>query len=435
MIKAFINATIYDFVNFKKNAYVLFDKQIFEVGGMKDFINHDYELIDCENHLILPGFVLAHTHIYSTFARGLSMPFHPKNFQEILDQLWWKMDRQIDNDITYCSGIVYGIDCVKNGITSLIDHHASGLDIYGSLQSLKRSIVDTIGLRGCFCFETSDRFDIDMCIRENLEFAQNNQSSHVRGLFGLHASMSLSEATLATVKKQIGNLGIHIHVSESTLDETNAQNLYHESVINRLNRHDLLDEQALLIHGIHLSEEDMDVIKARQASIVVNVTSNLNNAVGIPNIPKMIEKKIPVLIGNDGLGTSITNEFQAIYYQMHHFTNSPTKFGLDDLKQMILNNYRYASQLFKTNLGRIEAGYEADLQIVPYVAPTPLNETNIFGHLFFGLFNAYKPKSVYCSGQEIVKDYQVDHKLSTLYASAENQAEILWNRLLKEDSK
>ncbi len=431
MVKAFINATVYDFVTFRKNAYVLFDKQIFEVGSMKDFINHDYELIDCENHLVLPGFVLAHTHIYSVFARGLSMPFHPTNFQEILDQLWWKLDQQIDNDITFCSGIVYGIDCVKNGITTLFDHHASGLDIYGSLQALKRSVVDTIGLRGVFCFETSDRYDTKMCIRENVEFGANNQSSHVKGLFGLHASMSLSEATLEAVKKQKGSMSVHTHVAESKMDETDALEKYHESVIQRLKRHDLLDDSSLLVHGVHISEEDMDIIAENKSKVVVNVTSNLNNAVGLPDIPKMMDKGIDVLIGNDGLGTSITNEFQAVYYLMHHYMNSPTGFTLSQVKQMIINNYQYASKTFNVQLGRIEAKYEADLQIIPYIPPTPLDENNIFGHLFFGLFSSFKPKNVYCSGQAIVKNYTVDEKLTNLYASCENQAEILWNRLKK----
>ncbi|PKL01305.1 MAG: amidohydrolase [Tenericutes bacterium HGW-Tenericutes-1] len=433
MVKALINATLYDRDRFLKNAYVLFDKQIFEVGLMKEFINHNYELIDCENHIVMPSFVLAHTHIYSTFARGLSLPFNPSNFQEILDQLWWKLDSQIDNDISYCSGIVYGSDCIKNGITTIIDHHASKLDIYNSLNSVKKAIVDTLKLRGCFCFETSDRFDVDMCIRENAEFALNNHTSHSRGLFGLHASMSLSEETLKKVKDNLGMNPIHIHVSESQLDELDSMNQYHESVIERLNRHGLLLENSLLIHCVHISEKDMDIIKEKNCKVVVNLTSNMNNAVGLPDMMKMKEKGICVLVGNDGLGSSIVNEFQAIYYLMHHQTNSPTAFTLNDLLDIIENNYQYASQLFDVKLGRIDVKYEADFQIIPYIPPTPLNHSNAFGHLFFGLFNSFKPRHVFVSGIQVLKDYQLDKNIDTLYASAENQAEILWNRLKKEN--
>ena len=429
MVKALINATLYDFEHFTKNAYVLFDKQIFEVGKMENFINHKYDIIDCENHLVIPSFVLAHTHIYSTFARGLSLPFNPSNFQEILDQLWWKLDSQIDNDIAYCSGIVYGSDCIKNGITTIIDHHASKLDIYNSLSSLKKAIIDTLNLRGCFCFETSDRFDTDMCIRENNDFYQNNHTSHSRGLFGLHASMSLSESTLKKVREESLDMPSHIHVSESLMDEEDANQQYHESVLERLNRHGLLKENSLLIHCVHISESDMDIIKEKNCKVVVNVTSNMNNAVGLPDIIKMKEKGITILVGNDGLGSSVVNEYQAIYYLMHHQTASPTQFTLNDLLQLIDNNYHYASELFNVKLGRIDVKYEADFQIIPYVPPTPLNESNAFGHLFFGLFNAFKPRHVFVNGIQVLKDYHLDKNIETLYASAENQAEILWNRL------
>lgn len=435
MVKALINATLYDYEHWVKNAYVLFDKQIFEVGQMSHFINHNYEIIDCENHWVVPSFVLSHTHIYSTFARGLSLPFNPTNFQEILDQLWWKLDSQIDNDISYCSGIVYGSECIKNGITTIIDHHASKRDIYHSLDSVKKAIVDTLKLRGCFCFETSDRFDIDLCIRENSEFIINNHTSHSRGLFGMHASMSLSEETLKLVKEQLGMNPIHIHVSESIQDEEDSMNRYHESVIERLNRHGLLLENSLLVHCVHISEKDMDIIKQKQCKVVVNLTSNMNNAVGLPDIMKMKEKGIDILIGNDGLGAAVVNEYQAIYYLMHHQTSSPTLFSLNDLKALIENNYRYASQLFHVLLGRIDVKYEADFQIIPYIPPTPVNESNAFGHLFFGLFNAWKPRHVFVSGIQVLKDYHLDKNIETLYASAENQAEILWNRLKKENSQ
>jgi len=434
LVKALINATIYDHDHFMKNAYVLFEKQIFEVGIMRDFINHNYEIIDCENTIVIPTFVLAHTHIYSTFARGLSLSYNPTNFQEILDQLWWKMDSQIDNDITYCSAIVYGSDCIKNGITTIIDHHASGLDIYGSLNALKKAVVDTLGLRGCFCFETSDRFDTDMCIRENIEFAEKNHASHTRGLFGMHASMSLSEDTLKKVSQMNQSIPIHIHVAESEMDEQNAAEMYHESVIERLNRHGLLKDNSLLIHCVHISDTDMDIIKKKHCTVVVNLTSNLNNAVGLPDIIKMRDKGIPVLVGNDGLGTSIVNEYQAIYYLMHHQTASPIGFSLGDLKQMIEAGYQYASQLFNVKLGRIDVKYEADFQIIPYIPPTPFNASNAFGHLFFGLFNAFKPKHVFVSGMQVLKDYKLDKNIENLYASAENQAEILWDRLQKEKS-
>ncbi|MFA5481540.1 MAG: amidohydrolase, partial [Bacilli bacterium] len=106
MKKAIVNVSLYDFANFIKNAYLIFDNNIIQSGAMENFVDEGYELIDGQGKLLLPGLVCAHTHIYSTFARGLVLPYNPHNFQEILDQMWWKLDRQIDNETSYYSGIV-----------------------------------------------------------------------------------------------------------------------------------------------------------------------------------------------------------------------------------------------------------------------------------------------------------------------------------------
>ncbi|MCK7487654.1 MAG: amidohydrolase family protein [Bacillus subtilis] len=149
-MNALINATIYDFVAYRTNQYVLFDDVIRDVGDMAAYPGVDGTVWDCQGALVLPGFVLAHTHIYSTFARGLSLPFHPTNFQEILDQLWWKLDAQIDKDVIYHSGIAFSADAIKSGVTTLFDHHASGKEIAGTLNQLKRAVVDKAGLARLF---------------------------------------------------------------------------------------------------------------------------------------------------------------------------------------------------------------------------------------------------------------------------------------------
>ncbi|MEL7596739.1 MAG: amidohydrolase family protein, partial [Clostridiaceae bacterium] len=161
-MKALTNACIFDFQSFKENYYVLFDSEIKEVGKMNEFPGAD-EIYDCSRTIVMPGLINCHTHIYSTFARGMNVPFDPKNFQDILDQLWWKLDGQLDKKAVYYSGLIYGCECIKNGVTSIIDHHASGLNIKGSLEELKKSICDDLGMRGIFCFETSDRFDTEEC--------------------------------------------------------------------------------------------------------------------------------------------------------------------------------------------------------------------------------------------------------------------------------
>lgn len=432
MIKAIINTRVYDFNQFIDNGYVIFDEKIIEVGLMKSFKDQDYEIIDGYDHLVMPGLVCGHTHIYSTFARGMSVPFHPENFQDILDQLWWKLDRNLDNQTSYYSAIVSAVDHMKNGVTTLIDHHASGIEILGSLESLKKAVVDQAQLRGVFAFETSDRFPVEKAIEENINFGKNNGSSFTKGLFGLHASMSLSEDTLKRVKKVIGNMPIHIHVAESVLDEQDSNKKYKESILKRLERHGLLNPKSIIAHAIYVDDQELEIIKKHDCVIAVNFSSNMNNSVGLPMLKKFRDHGIPVIIGNDGISSAITTEYLALYYATHLLDQTPNLFGLNELKQMINDTYEYVNQILDIKSGKIEKGYEADLLMIPYIAPTPMDEQNAFGHIFFGLFHSFKPKDVYVSGGQVVKNYDVSSLLKDQYKEARTYAEKLWKRIDKE---
>jgi cytosine/adenosine deaminase-related metal-dependent hydrolase len=432
-MNALINATIYDFVAYRANQYVLFDDVIRDVGDMAAYPGVDGTVWDCQGTLVLPGFVLAHTHIYSTFARGLSLPFHPTNFQEILDQLWWKLDAQIDKDVIYHSGIAFCADAIKSGVTTLFDHHASGKEIAGTLNQLKRAVVDKAGLRGCFAFETSDRFDVDACIRENVTFGKQNQTAFARGMFGLHASMSLSEATLEKVRKAKEHLKIHVHVAESEMDQFDAISRYRERVVKRLDRHKLLDEGALLVHCLYVSEDERRLIRNSGATVVFNPVSNLNNGVGIPNHKAMKDLGIPIVVGNDGMGSGLTSDLKSLVFLSHYLKASATAFPLADLKALLIESYRLASNTFEIPIGRLAEGFAADFQIVPYRPFTPLDETNVFGHLFYGLFDNWRPESVFVAGKPVLQKYQLTPTIQTELDYVLPSAERLWARL-KEDS-
>lgn len=433
MIKAIINTRIYDFESYIENGFVLFDEKIIEVGSMKAFNNMSYEIIDGSGYLVMPGLVTGHTHIYSTFARGMSVPFHPLNFQDILDQLWWKMDRQIDLETTYYSGIVSAVDHVKNGVTTMIDHHASGADILGTLEVLKRAVCDSVHIRGVFAFETSDRFNVDRAIKENISFNKLYGSPFTKGLFGLHASMSLSEETLKKVKASLDDMPIHIHVAESVMDEKDSLDKYNERIINRLNRHGLLNKNSIIAHAIYVDDEELKLIKEHDCVIAVNFTSNMNNSVGVPPLKSFRDHDIKVIVGNDGISSAMTTEYLSLYYATHLLDQTPNLFGLNELKKLIEDTYQYTNQILDVNLGKIKKGFEADLLMVPYLPPTPMTLDNALGHLFFGLFHSFKPKHVFVAGMQVVDNYEVSNDLIAKYQEASQYAQKLWDRINQED--
>jgi cytosine/adenosine deaminase-related metal-dependent hydrolase len=427
-MNALIHATTYDYVAFQEDRYVLFDETIQSVGPMREFPGCAGTILDASGMLVLPGFVIAHTHIYSTFARGLSLPFSPTNFQEILDQLWWKIDAQIDKEIAYHSAVASGAEATQHGVTTIFDHHASKKDILGTLEALKKGLVEDCGLRGAFCFETSDRFDIEACIAENTAFAKH-RNTETAAYFGLHASSSLSEATLQKVAKERGDLPIHIHAAESIDDQNDCLSKYQERVVKRLDRHGLIDDKSLLVHGIHLNDRERSIIRERNARIVVNPTSNANNAVGFPDVKKMLEEGIRVCIGNDGMNAGLASECLSLYLESKQFGKSPLAFGLNDLKTLILENYALATEAFGLPIGRIEQGFVSDLQLIDYTPVTKMDETNVFGHLVYGLFDAWRPRHVFSQGKPVLTDYALSEGLRALLSKAKKSSRILWDRL------
>lgn len=431
-MKALVHARLYDFCEYREDSYLLFDEKIVEVGPMARFPQGDHHIIDCQGQLVLPGFVCGHTHLYSAFSRGLKLPFHPHNFQEILDQLWWKLDRHLNHLRTYYSALSFGAELLKNGVTTLIDHHASKQEIRGSLTMIKRALVDKLGVRAVLAFETSDRFPLDDCLEENLEVCREVTSSQIAGLFGMHASMSLSDASLERIRDANREHPIHIHVAESIMDQEDSQRRYHKSVVKRLDDYGLIRPDSLLVHCVHVDDAELAIIKDRQAVIAVNVSSNQNNGVGLPDIKKMRDFHIPVIIGNDGFYPDMTREYGSLVTSMHHRYQSPIAFSLSDLNALIQETYRYASRRLHLTLGHFQTGAAADIQIVPYQAMTMLDSTNIMGHLVFGLFPQYSPQTVFVGGQVVVDHGIVRGLTATDIQNTQAVAQACWQEIERE---
>ena len=432
-MKAIINVRIYDYQHYIENGFVVFDEKIVKVGKMSEFKKSDYQVIDGKGQLLLPNFVCNHAHIYSIFARGLALPFNPQNFLQILEQMWWKIDAKIDNETTFYSGICAGKEFIENGVTTIIDHHASGTDIIKSLTSLKKSLVDVLGLRVILCFETSDRYLTCKCIKENSSFMNKYHDEHVAGLFGMHASMTLSNRTLGDISRHLKDGPIHIHVAESKMDEEDSYQKYNMSILERLENYNLVNPNSLIVHGVDISDKELDIVARHGAYMVVNTTSNMNNAVGLPNIKNYLNHGVKVLVGNDGLSSNMANEYMNAYYTTHLYTESPLGMGLGDILDMINNSYDYVSNMLGIKLGKIKEGYEADFMLLPYQPFTKMDESNAFGHLFFGIYPALKPNDVYASGKCLLKNRKlVSKKANNLFNKSLEVSEKLWTRV-KED--
>jgi cytosine/adenosine deaminase-related metal-dependent hydrolase len=417
-MKAIINLRIYDYEKYIENGYIIFDKKIIEVGKMEDF-KSSHERIDGKGKLLIPGLVNFHTHVYSTLFRGLDMKASPKTFKEILDDIWWKFDSKLRLEDLGLSAEIYCDECLKSGVTSIIDHNASG-EIKGSLDVLRNVIKKKFGMKAMFCFETSDRFNIGECITENLHHIEMGD-----GLFGLHALMSLGDESLREIKENAMENPIHIHVAESIEDEQHSVENYDMTVVERLDKFGLLNENSILAHCVNINDREGDLIGSRNCVVALNPTSNMNNAVGLFDYNLFKRNNIKIIIGTDGLGVNIMREWQNLYYLGKQSTENPSGIGLDEIRNHMVESYRFFNRISGSKIGRIKEGYDSDFLVFDYCPPTPMNENNAFGHVFFGVFDSMKPRYVIVDGNYKVNDY----KAQIEFEMRQDLVRDLWERI------
>lgn len=396
-----------------------------------------HEVIDAHGKLLMPALINCHTHLYSTLARGISLPGRaPRNFPEILKKLWWRLDRALNLDDVYYSALAGLIDSAKCGVGTLVDHHSSPNACAGSLDRIEQAFRE-VGLRGVLCYETSDRNGSASAaegISENVRFLERH--SHVEGdgliagCFGLHASFTLSDRTLrrAVEANQSLRAGFHVHVAEDRCDVADARRRYRQSPVMRLRDLGILDERALAAHCVHVSARDIAALARRHINVVHNPQSNCNNAVGMARLLEMFRQGVLVGLGSDGYTPRMWEEFKAAFHMQKLRTRDPRVAYAEAYAAALLNNRTIARKIWGWDIGRIESGARADLIVVDYYPPTPIDSANLFGHFLFGIANA-PVDSLIVNGRHVLRNKEcatVDERAVAEKACA--NARALWQR-------
>lgn len=419
-------------------------ERILSVGKDSELRKHypDATYIDAEGMVIMPGLINAHQHIYSTYARGLSIPGEPaQNFLEILDKTWWHIDRRLTLENTYYSAMTNFIECIKNGVTFISDHHAGFGAIEGSLFELGRAAKE-LSVRACLCYEISDRDGIekrDASIRENMEWLSYvkklqeenpDKSNMLHGLVGMHASFTLSEETLEKcVMENTLQAGYHIHVAEGFYDEMHCREKYHTSVIERLQKHGILGKNTVAGHCIYVSENDMDIIKETDTMVVHNPESNMGNAVGAPDIISMYDKGILVGLGTDGYTNDMLESLKVANLLQKHRRRLPDRGFTEACDLLFQNNAKIAERLLQQKIGVLEPGALADIILVDYKPITPMNCNNLNGHIMFGMQGCMTDTTM-INGKLVMRHKKLtDIDEEEIFAKSRESAAELWSRM------
>lgn len=337
----------------------------------------DEDRLDAEGQYVMPGNICAHTHFYGAFSRGLGIPGDaPTNFTEILEKLWWNLDKGLDEVGVCYSALVCLVDAVKHGTTTLIDHHASPNAIDGSLD-IVADAVQTSGLRASLCYEVTDRDGPEKSekgLQENLRFIQRIQKrapadSTLRAHFGLHASLTLSDATLERARELTPEgIGFHIHAAEGIADQVYSMETSNQRVVHRLDKFGILRPETILAHGVHLDEGEIARLAETRTWLTHQPRSNMNNAVGVAPVEEMLKAGVRLGLGNDGFSNTMWQEWKETYLLHKMVHRDPQHMGGYAVTQIaVTNNAALVSELFDgLPIGEISEGAAADLIFVDY---------------------------------------------------------------------
>ncbi len=410
------------------------DNHIIEVGETSALKRQADRTIDARGSVVMPGLINTHHHLYSTFARGFTPPGPAaRNFEEILSKLWWKLDKALDSEDVYYSGLLALMDSARAGCTTIIDHHASPSCIDGSLDQLERAFRD-VGLSGCLSYEVSDRNREGEGIEENerwIRKCREADDTQMSALFGMHALMTLSTKTLQRCA-EVGhalNTGFHVHAAEDDVDARVTMERHGRQIMDRFQDFAIPGEKTLFVHGSNFEPSEMELLKSTGSMLVTNPESNMNNGLKVGPVLDFLKHGVTVGLGTDGMSSHLISQARAMYMHQRTQQRDPTIAFVEACQILLENNRRIANRLFVEPRGALAAGQLADIMIPEYMPFTPLNSDTLYGHLLFGL--GFAPvRTTIARGQVVLDEGCMPHlDEEAIRARCMERAARIWSRI------
>lgn len=403
------------------------------------------EFLDAEGGVIMPGMICAHTHFYGAYALGWAFPGpSPTNFVETLERLWWRLDKLLTMPDVEYSALTMLTDAIRNGVTTLVDHHASPFALGGSLDVIGGAVRQA-GLRACLAYEVTDRDGPEVAkagLNENSRFirkVQGQKDGLLSGSFGLHASFTVPDAILeaAVADAHSQKVGVHIHVAEDKADKLDSERRYGLGVVERLQKEQALSPRTIAAHCVHIKPNEAEMLADSKTIIAHNTRSNMNNAVGTADVEGLLRRGALVGLGNDGFSMNMLQELKFAYLMPKAHQENPQAMPIGTALDLLFkNNAEIAARLWepfmpegeKLIVSELAPGARADVAVLDYKPRTPMSEMNFGGHAIFGMDGSHVRHTV-ANGRILMRDRRLTTLDETEIAARSRElASALWKR-------
>ena len=395
------------------------------------------DVIDASGSIVMPGLICSHTHLYGMLLRGATLDIAPpSDFTQILQRVWWPVDESLTLDDAYASALVGCLEFVKTGTTTFADTYSGPNSIDGVLDRIAIA-VDEVGIRGLIAFEATERHskrEGEKGIQENVRFARRirgERGSNVKPLFSLHASFTVTDELIQSVRTLASELGVPvtIHTSEGLGDLQHNMARYGKRTVERLRDVGLLAPDVVLAHCVHVNDNELDIVAKSRAKVAHNPMSNMLNAVGTAPVRDMLRRGISVGLGNDGYIFDGFENMRAAYLVHRAVSKDPNAIDAYTILEMATIKGAELYGLDK-QLGSIELGKKADLIVLkPDVLPTPLNSHSVVGHLINSI-DGNDVSTTVVDGRIVMRERKVlTADAKAIQGKAQEAASALWERL------
>ena len=328
-------------------------------------------------------------------------------------------------------------DAIRHGTTTLFDHHASAGYVDGSLDVIADA-VEQSGVRGVLCYEVTDRHGAaaaDAGIKENLRFMRRlemDPNPRLAAMFGLHASLTLSGATLQACRAAApSEAAFHIHVAEHEQDQYDSLAKSKMRVVERLQNHGILGPRTIAAHCVHVDAAEIALLKSdahlgyppapiQHEQRSRSSTGGIDAAGRSPRVPR--QRWLPGLHVAGVEGRSLPAQVLESGSEAHGCSIRSWTWPWASAPKLP------ATFFPGQPIGQITPGAAADLILVDYPAPTPITSENFPWHVLFGLQSGMVTTTI-VAGKILMKDRQLTTlDEAALSARARELAPRVWRR-------
>ncbi len=378
------------------------------------------EVVDVSGKLVLPGLVSAHHHLYATLKRGAG----PRaiGFDGEAASLR-KFEEALDLDAVQAAAMSGGLEGLAAGTTTVFDLHASPRAVRGSLERVSKGLND-VGLRGVLGYQLTERWGaqvFDDGLAEAVDFAQKARG-RFRSVMAAHGTQTLSDDSLRRLREQAdkANSVLLMHLAEDPKEEKLSVDTYDKTPVGRLMHHGLVNDRTVLAQAVHVSWPDLSQVLGTGAWLAHCPRSNMATQTGVAPAGKF---GVRACVGTDTESLDVLAEAQTAWFRARDY-GQPI-----DVLRYLANGQRLASQVFGLPVGLLREGAAADVVIMDYRPPTPLDAQTLSAHVLNG-FSSRQVEAVMIDGMwRLWARKPLGIAAADSMRHAQEQARAVWARM------